>query len=95
MRIEQYEKMAAMFGTGVGVAEWSGDFYPDVVSVSTMSDEMKVIALTNHIIEQGIYQQVHRELYRLRKKIGKRRIKESTLYEKAIDNVILNYKGIE
>ena len=88
LRDEHYHKIANTFGTGVGIAEWVGDFYPHYSNLKDIPDEMKVVILTNHIISEEIYQQVHRELYRLRKKIGKRRIKESTLYEKAINNVM-------
>lgn len=88
IREEAYHKIANEFGTGVGIAEWEGDFYPHYTNISKMPDEMKVIILTNLIIKEGIYQQVHRELYRLKNKIGKRRIKESTLYEKAINNIM-------
>lgn len=87
IRDETYHRIAEEFAVGVGVAEWSGNFYPHYTNIRKMPDEMKVIALTNFMIREGMYQQVHRELYRLRKKIGKRNIKESTLYEKAINNV--------
>lgn len=92
MRLEQYQRIAETFGVNVGVAEWSEPFYPQYKRIKDVPEELKVIALTNFIIEEGIYQQVHRELFRLRKKIGKRRIKESTLYHKAIDIVRINYK---
>jgi hypothetical protein len=88
IREEYYIKIANEYGVGVGIAEWSGDFYPHYSNLKKMPDEFKVIILTNHIINEGIYQQVHRELFRLRNKIGKRKIKESTLYEKAINNVM-------
>jgi hypothetical protein len=87
IRPEIYHRIANEFAVGVGVAEWEGAFYPHYTNIRKMPDEMKVIALTNFMIREGMYQQVHRELYRLRKKIGKRNIKESTLYEKAITNV--------
>lgn len=87
IREETYHRLANEFGVGVGIAEWTEPFYP-YYPVSKMPDEMKVIILTNLIIREKIYQQVHRELYRLKNKIGKRRIKESTLYEKAINNVV-------
>ena len=88
IREETYHRIANEYGVGVGIAEWTGNFYPHYTNVAKIPDEYKVIILTNLIIKEGIYQQVHRELYRLRKKIGKRRIKESTLYEKAINNVV-------
>lgn len=88
LREETYHRIANEFGVGVGIAEWSGDFYPHYSNLKKMPDDFKVIILTNLIIREGIYQQVQRELFRLRLKIGKRRIKESTLYEKAINNVV-------
>lgn len=92
IRQEVYLRLANEFGVGIGIAEWEHPFYPQYERVKDIPEEMKVIALTNFIIEQEIYQQVQRELYRLRIKIGKRRIKESTLYHKAIDIVGVNYK---
>jgi len=88
IRQEAYEWIADTFGTNLAVAEWEGDLYPKYKRIKDVPEDLKVIALTNFIINRGIYQQVHRELYRLKKKIGKRIIKESTLYEKAIDNVL-------
>jgi len=88
LREETYHRIANEYGVGVGIAEWSGDFYPHYSNLKKMPDDFKVIILTNLIIREGIYQQVQRELFRLRLKIGKRRIKESTLYEKAINNVV-------
>jgi hypothetical protein len=95
MRIEQYERIASEFKADIGIAEWSHPFYPQYQRVKDIPEEMKVIALTNFIIEEGIYHQVHRELYKLRMNIGKRRIKESTLYRKAIDKVTINYKDYD
>jgi hypothetical protein len=88
LREETYHRIANEYGVGVGIAEWSGDFYPHYSNLKKMPDDFKVIILTNLIIREGIYQQVQRELWRLRNKIGRRRIKESTLYEKAINNVV-------
>jgi hypothetical protein len=88
LREEQYIKIAETFGTGVGIAEWSGDFYPHYTNVGKIPDEYKVIILTNLMIKENIYQKAHREIYRLKKKIGKRRIKESTIYEKALNNLM-------
>jgi hypothetical protein len=87
LREETYHRIANEYGVGVGIAEWTEPFYP-YYPISKMPDDFKVIILTNLRIREGIYQQVQRELFRLRNKIGKRRIKESTLYEKAINNVV-------
>jgi hypothetical protein len=87
IREETYHRIANEFAVGVGVAEWSGNFYPHYTNIRKMPDEMKVIALTNFMIREGIYQQVIREVIRLETKYGKRNIKRSTIYEKAITNV--------
>ena len=94
IRYETYKRISDEYGVDVGIAEWEGGglVYPTYERVKDIPEDMKVVALTNFIIEHNIYQQVHRELYRLRLKIGKRKIKESTLYEKAIDIVWDNYK---
>ena len=97
IREETYHRIANEFGTGIGIAEWEGDFYPRYTNVAKMPDDMKVNVLTNLMIREGIYQQVIREVIRLEKKYANKRIKKSTLYEKAInniverDNLILNY----
>ena len=88
LKQQHYYQIAEEFGTDLAIAEWEGDLYPHYTNLRKMPDDMKVIILTNLIIREGIYQQVQRELWRLRNKIGKRRIKESTLYEKAINNVV-------
>jgi hypothetical protein len=88
IRPETYYKIANEFATGVGVAEWEGNFYPHYTNVSKMPDEMKVIALTNYMIQQNIYQQVIKEVLRLEVKYKNKRIKKSTIYEKALDMVM-------
>ena len=88
LREEHYNKLANEFGTNVGIAEWEGDFYPYYTNVKKMPDEYKVIALTNFIIRQDVYQQVRREVIRLEKKYGNKRINRSTIYEKAINNIM-------
>lgn len=85
----QYHKLAEEYQTNVGVMEWEGNsIYPYYPNVRKMPDEFKVIVLTNHIIKEGLYQQMIREVIRLEAKYGKRNIKKSTIYEKAIDNII-------
>jgi hypothetical protein len=41
--------------------------------------------LTNFIIREEVYQQVIKEVLRLEKKYANKRIKKSTIYEKAIN----------
>jgi len=81
---KHYHKFANEFATGVGVAEWEGNFYPYYTNIRKMPDEYKVIALTNFMIREEIYQQTIREVLRLETKYKNKRIKESTIYEKAI-----------
>jgi hypothetical protein len=87
IRPEIYHRIANEFAVGVGVAEWEGAFYPHYTNIRKMPDEMKVIALTNFMIREGMYQLVIREVMRLEKKYVNRNIKRSTIYEKAITNV--------
>jgi hypothetical protein len=88
LRQEQYHKLADTFGTGIGIAEWEGDFYPHYTNVSKMPNEYKVIALTNFMIKENIYQQVMREVIRMEAKYKNKRINKSTIYEKSINNFI-------
>jgi hypothetical protein len=87
IRPETYYKIANEFATGVGVAEWEGDFYPHYTNIRNMPDEYKVICLTNFIIREEIYQQVIKEVLRLETKYKNKRIKKSTIYEKAINTI--------
>jgi len=93
LRQEHYQRIADEFGTGLGVAEWNEPFYGYHKSIRKMPDDIKIALLTGWIIKQNIYQQVHRELYRLENKYKNRRIKELTLYEKAID-IVAERNGI-
>ena len=88
IRAETYQRIGEEFGTGIGVAEWEGTIYESYTNIRKLPDEMKVIALTKHIIAEGIYQQVIREVIRLEVKYKNKRINKSTIYEKALDMVI-------
>jgi hypothetical protein len=88
IRQETYQRIADTFGTGMGVAEWEGEFYPRYSNLKKIPDEFKVVILTNLIIREEIYQQVIREVYRLETKYKNKRIKRSTIYEKAINNIV-------
>jgi hypothetical protein len=87
LRQDTYQRLADTFGTGLAVAEWTEPFYP-YYPVSKMPDDLKVIALTRFIIANGIYQPVIREVIRLENKYKNKRIKRSTIYEKAIDIIV-------
>ena len=88
IRIETYQRLADEFCTGLGRAEWQGEFYPHYANISKIPDEMKVIVLTNYMIQQNIYQQVIKEVLRLEVKYKNKRINKSTIYEKALDMVM-------
>lgn len=88
IRIETYQRLADTFSTGLGRAEWEGDFYPHYTNIRNIPDEMKVIILTNLIIREQIYQQVIKEVIRLETKYKNKRIKRSTIYEKSINNIV-------
>ncbi len=84
---KHYHNISNEFKTDIGVAEWEGNFYPHYTNVSKMPDEYKVIALTNFIIREEVYQQVIKEVLRLETKYKNKRIKKSTIYEKAINTI--------
>lgn len=83
----QYEEIADIFGTDLAIAEWNEPFYP-YYPLSRMPDDLKVVILTRAMIRERIYQQVIKEVLRLEQKYKNKRIKQSTLYEKAINIVI-------
>jgi hypothetical protein len=88
LRQEQYDNLSKEFQTDIGIAEWENPFYGYHTNVRKIPDNVKVAILTNHIIKEGIYQQVIREVIRMEKKYKNKRINMSTIYEKAINNII-------
>jgi hypothetical protein len=89
-----YKELADEFGTNIGVAEWIEPLYGYHTNVRKMPDDLKVAILTQFVIKQNIYQQVQLEVLRLKNKYGNKRIKESTIYEKAIDTIVERYNLI-
>ena len=87
IREETYHRLANEFAVGIGIAEWSQPLYGIYTNIKEIPDDIKVIILTNYMIERGIYQKGIKEVMRLETKYGNRRIKKSTIYEKAITNV--------
>jgi hypothetical protein len=87
IRQEQYHQLADDYGANIGIAEWSEPFYP-YYPISKMPDDLKVALLTKVIINEGIYPIVIREVMRLEAKYKNKRINKSTLYEKALNNLI-------
>jgi len=88
LRQEHYDKLAMEFKTDMGVAEFDEPFYGFYPNIRKMPDELKVILLTKVMINEGIYETVIKEIIRLETKYGKRRINKSTIYEKALNNLI-------
>jgi hypothetical protein len=94
LRGYHYNELADEFGTNIGVAEWIEPLYGYHTNVRKMPDDLKVAILTQFVIKQNIYQQVQLEVLRLKNKYGNKRIKESTIYEKAIDTIVERYNLI-
>ena len=88
IRPETYYKIANEFGTGVGIAEVTGPVNGVYPNIKSIPDEVRVNILTNFVIREEVYQQVIKEVLRLEKKYRNKRINKSTIYEKAINNVI-------
>ena len=55
IREETYHRIANQFGTGVGIAEWEGDFYPRYTNVSKIP--LKDLASNTHSLRQAIKEQ--------------------------------------
>jgi hypothetical protein len=88
LKQQHYNDLSNEFKTDIGIAEWESPFYGYHTNVRKIPDNVKVAILTNHIIKEGIYQQVIKEVIRLEKKYKNKRINTSTIYEKAINNII-------
>lgn len=88
LRQEHYNNLSEEFKTDIGVAEWESPFYGYHTNVRKIPDTIKVAILTNYMIKEGIYQKGIREVIRLESKYKNKRINTSTIYEKAINNVI-------
>lgn len=89
LRHEIYQRVSEEFGVSVGVANVLGykklsderdDFEPKVFK--NASDELSINEIISIAIEDGMYQPLQREIYRLNQKKHPR-IKELTIYKKA------------
>jgi hypothetical protein len=89
LRHEIYQKVSEEFGVSVGVANVLGykklsdekaDYEPKVFK--NASDELTINEIISIAIEDGKYQNLQREIYRLNSKKHPR-IKELTIYKKA------------
>jgi hypothetical protein len=88
LRQEHYNNLSEEFKTDIGIMEWTEPLYGYHTNVRKMPDSLKVAILTKWVIREGVYQQVIREVIRLKAKYKNKRINETTIYEKAIDNVV-------
>jgi hypothetical protein len=90
LRHSVYETIADTFGVSVGVANILGyskrseakDEYTTTTSFRKFNDDMDINEIICESIDEGKYQQLQRELYRLKGKPNLR-IKEVTIYKKA------------
>lgn len=89
LRQEIYEKVSEDFGVSIGVANVLGykklseekdEYEPKVFK--NASDELSINEIISIAIENGKYQHLQREIYRLNQKKHPR-IKELTIYKKA------------
>ena len=90
---QTYIKTSNEFGVSVGVATILGykhlkDSIKEVEknTYKKMNSELSVNKMITDCIEDGLYHQLQRELYRLRSK-SKRKISDLTIYKQAIKNI--------
>lgn len=93
LREDIYIKTANEFGVSVGVATIMGykqlkDSIKEIDknTYKKMNSELSLNKLITDTIEDGLYQHLQRELYRLKGK-SKRKISELTIYKQAIKNI--------
>lgn len=93
LREEIYVKTANEFGVSVGVATIMGykslkDSVREIepTTYKKMNSELNINKMITDCIDDGLYQPLQRELYRLRRKSG-RKISELTIYKQAIKNI--------
>lgn len=89
LREEVYQKVAAEFGTSVGVANILGfkrkedhilEYTPE--SYKTLSDNADINGIICKAIDNEWYQKLQREIFKV-KKTASPKIKESTIYKRA------------
>jgi hypothetical protein len=95
IRQEIYEKVSDTFGVSIGVAnimsvqpivEIKSDIPKEIYN--RYKDELKINEVIGRAIDSLKYHKLQRELYRLRKEYGGRKIKEVTIYNKAWEIVL-------
>jgi hypothetical protein len=81
-----YTAAADMFGTSVGVAHTIKTEVRELASnqqISHYNDDRFIHTCIVRCIERGKYKELQRQLYRIRQEMGKRKVKEVTIYRKA------------
>jgi hypothetical protein len=95
IRQEIYEKVSDTFGVSIGVAnlmsvspitEIKEDIPKEVYN--GFKNELKINTVIGKAIDTLKYQLLQRELYRLRKEYGNRKISELTIYNRAWEMVV-------
>jgi hypothetical protein len=93
-----YVDTAEEFGTSVGVAHIIGFKNKKqqireegVESFKVIEPDLEINAIICDTIEMGEYQQLQREVYKIRLK-GDKRLKETTIYKKALEIVLYGKK---
>jgi len=90
IRHSVYETISETFGISVGVASILGykkrseakEEYNTPTSFKKFNDDLDINEIICESIDEGKYQQLQREVYRLKKKV-RSTIKEVTIYKKA------------
>jgi hypothetical protein len=93
LREETYMQSAELFGTSVGVAQVMKTI--PLISADTtqkriykeVREELDLHKIICKSIEMGSYRMLMRVVFKMKKKMGKRNIKELTIYKKAFDEI--------
>ena len=83
---KNYIEISDFFGSSVGIAHAIYKGVKEVGSkedIRDYNDERYINGVILRCIERGEYQTLQRELYRIRREFGKRKVKEVTIYKKA------------
>lgn len=94
LKSETYIKTANEFGVSVGVASMVR-FSPlkdsvdevDKLTYKRMSSDLMINKIITQCINIGEYKTLQRELYRIRKSKGKRKVSELTIYKEAMKTI--------
>lgn len=86
-----YTMVAEGFGVTVGVAHTIYKGFRELETkeeIRKYNEDRYIDTCILKAIERGKYQRLQREIYRIRKEIGKRKLKESTIYKKAWYSIV-------